>query len=103
MPRLAKGSSSKRIPPDGTVRQGQLITTFGPGALMDLVDHAVLVGGLDFWSFDKAKGLPVIHEPRLRDAIAKRLEGTDCKLSVEKAFLAPPLGDDQDPTMFAGV
>ncbi|MBK6849280.1 MAG: DUF1998 domain-containing protein [Proteobacteria bacterium] len=103
MPKKWKGSAQKRIPPDGTVRQGQLITTFGPGALMDLVDHAVLVGGLDFWSYDKAKGLPVIQEPRLRDAIAKRLEGTERKLSVEKAFLAPPIGDDQEPTKFAGV
>lgn len=102
MPKHWKGSSQKRIPPDGTVRQGQLITTFGPGALMDLVDHAVLVGGLDFWSYDKAKGFPVIHEPRLRDAIAKRFEG-DHKLSVERAFRAPPIGDDQDPTKFSGV
>jgi MrfA Zn-binding domain len=98
-----KGGSKKRIPPDGTVRQSQLVTTFGPGSLMDLVDHAVLVGGLDFWSFDKAKGLPVIHEPRLRDAIAQRLEDSDRKLSVEKAFLAPPVGDDQEPSKFSGV
>ncbi|HEY3351701.1 MAG TPA: DUF1998 domain-containing protein [Polyangia bacterium] len=103
MPKKWKGSAQKRIPPDGTVRQGQLITTFGPGSLMDLVDHAVLVGGLDFWSYDKAKGLPVIYEPRLRDAIARRLEGTERKLSVERAFLAPPIGDDQEPTKFAGV
>lgn len=103
MPKKWKGSAQKRIPPDGTVRQGQLITTFGPGSLMDLVDHAVLVGGLDFWSYDKAKGLPVISEPRLRDAIARRFEGTDRKLSVERAFLAPPVGDDQEPTKFSGV
>lgn len=103
MPRHWKGTSQKRIPPDGTVRQGQLITTFGPGALLDLVDHAVLVGGLDFWSFDKAKGVPVIHEPRLREAIAARLDGTDQKLSVEHAFRAPPIGNDQEPTKFAGV
>jgi hypothetical protein len=97
-----KGSSQKRIPPDGTVRQGQLITTFGPGALMDLVDHAVLVGGLDFWSYATGKGT-IIHEPRLRDAIVKKLDGTDRKLSIEKAFLAPPIGDDQDPNKFSGV
>ena len=103
MPRKWRGSSQKRIPPDGNVRKGQLITTFGPGALMDLVDHAVLVGGLEFWSYDKAKGFPVIHEPRLRDAIAMRLEGTERKLSVERAFLAPPPCNDQEPTQYAGV
>ena len=103
MPKKWKGSSQQRIPPDGTVRQGQLITTFGPGALMDLVDHAVLVGGLDFWNYDKAKGVPVIHEPRLRDAIARRLEGTERKLSVDRAFRAAPIGDDREPTKYAGV
>jgi hypothetical protein len=103
MARPWKGSSQQRIPPDGTIRQSQLITTFGPGSLMDLVDHAVLVGGLEFWSYDRDKGFPVIHEPRLRDAIAAKLDGTDRKLSVERAFRAPPIGDDQEPTKFSGV
>jgi hypothetical protein len=103
MPKKWKGTSQKRIPPDGTVRQSQVITGFGPGALMDLVDHAVLVGGLDFWSYDKAKGLPVIHEPRLRDAIAARLDDAERSLSVERAFRAPPVGDDQEPTKFSGI
>ena len=103
MPRHWKGSSQKRIPEDGSVRKGQLITTFGPGALMDLVDQAVLVGGLEFWSYDKAKGVPGIQEPRLRDAIARRLEGSDRKLSVDKAFRAPPACNDQEPTPYAGV
>ncbi len=44
----------------------------GAGALIDLVEQAVLVGGLDFWSF--GKGRTVIHEPRLRDALAERLK-----------------------------
>jgi hypothetical protein len=70
---------------------------------MDLVEHAVLVGGLDFWSYDKAQGVPVINEPRLRDAIAQRLEGSECRLSVERPFRMPPIGDDQEPTRFAGV
>jgi hypothetical protein len=103
MPKHFKGSTQKRIPPDGTVRRGQLVTTFGPGALLDLVDHAVLVGGLDFWSYDRSRGYPVIHEPRLRDAIALRLEGTERRLSVESAFRAPPIADDEEPTRFNGV
>ena len=34
----------------GQMRQSQLITTFGPGAMVDLPNHSVLIGGLDHWS-----------------------------------------------------
>jgi hypothetical protein len=101
MPKKWSGGAQKRIPEDGKVRQGQLVTTFGPGALMDLVDHAVLVGGLDFWNF--AGGATVISEPRLRDAIDRKFRTLDRKLSVESAFRAPPIGDDRDPNRFTGV
>ena len=37
--------------PQGTIRQSQIITTFGPGAMVDLPHHSVIVGGLDDWSF----------------------------------------------------
>ena len=33
--------------PHGQIRQSQLITSFGPGAMMDLPDHSVLISGLD--------------------------------------------------------
>ena len=33
--------------PHGQIRQSQVVTTFGPGAMVDLPDHAVIVGGLD--------------------------------------------------------
>lgn len=38
--------------PDGEVRESQVVTPYGPGAMVDLIDHAVLIGGLDFWSYD---------------------------------------------------
>ena len=37
----------KATRPHGQIRQSQLITTFGPGSMMDLPDHSVLIGGLD--------------------------------------------------------
>jgi hypothetical protein len=37
--------------PHGTLRQSQVITTFGPGAMVDLPHYSVIVGGLDDWSF----------------------------------------------------
>ena len=33
----------------GQIRQSQLITTFGPGAMLDLPSYSVLIGELDYW------------------------------------------------------
>ena len=33
----------------GQVRRSQVITTYGPGALIDLPRHSAIVGGLDTW------------------------------------------------------
>jgi hypothetical protein len=52
----------------GEVRQSQLITTFGPGALLDLPRYSVIVAGLDGIQADV-----VIQEPRL-------LTFKDCKV-----------------------
>ncbi len=89
--------------PDGTVRQSQVVTTFGPGAMVDLLTDAVLVGGLDFWSYDRAFALPHIPEQRLRDAIVERFSELGRELSHETPFRAPPVGNDREPSKFAGV
>jgi hypothetical protein len=31
----------------GQIRRSQIVTTFGPGAMMDLPNHSILVSGLD--------------------------------------------------------
>ena len=54
---------SQRI---GKVRSSQIITTYGPGALLDLPEHSVIVAGLDTWS---PNDLPEIIEPRLTNKI----------------------------------
>jgi len=51
----------------GSIRQSQLVGMFGPGALVDLVDEAVVVAGLSWW----AKGTPV-HEERLVSMLARQ-------------------------------
>jgi len=47
----------------GQIRRSQVITTWGPGALLDLPRYAVIVGGLDTWP--KPGDLDEIPEPRL--------------------------------------
>ena len=72
------GKSAQYRRPDGEVRQSQLITTFGPGALVDLVSDAVVISGLDFWHFpDKPR---FIDEPRLRDDLVERFRTLGRKL-----------------------
>ena len=73
--------------PQGEIRQSQLITTFGPGSMVDLPKHSVLVAGLDFWS----PGGDAISEPRLSRKLARVLDVP----SVE--FRTPPAPND-DPS-----
>lgn len=46
----------------GQIRRSQVITTYGPGALIDLPHYSAIVGGIDDWL--KA-GAEEILEPRL--------------------------------------
>ena len=55
--------------PHGQIRQSQLITTFGPGSMLDLPNYSVLVAGLEFWS---AGGEEVV-EPRLIEKLCQLL------------------------------
>lgn len=84
---MTKSARGKRhMPPTGELRQSQLLTTFGPGSMVDLPDHAVLIGGLEFWKGDKER----IHEERLESWLRDRLRVPELKL------FAPPV-DSGDP------
>ncbi len=73
--------------PHGEIRQSQLITTFGPGSMVDLPNHSVLVAGLEFWT----AGGDIISEPRLSQKLAK-------VLNVPMVMLKTPPPADDDPT-----
>ena len=51
------------------IRQSQIISTYGPGALVDLPDNAVLVAGLEHWAGDAQ----LVPEPRLLANLRRRL------------------------------
>lgn len=76
----------------GQVRRGQVITTYGPGALIDLPKHSALVGGLDTWP--KTSDLEEIVEPRL----ARKLE-IMTGVAAPRLFAPPP--DSNDPRVAA--
>ena len=71
--------------PHGEIRQSQLITTFGPGSMLDLPNYSVLVAGLEFWS----AGGETISEPRLSRKLARVLEVDSVELKTP-----PPANDD---------
>lgn len=51
------------------LRQSQVVTTYGPGALVDLPDHSILIAGLDHWRGKTRQ----IHEARLVENLKGRL------------------------------
>jgi hypothetical protein len=67
------------------IRQSQLVTTFGPGAMIDLPDYSVIMSGTDQWNQGR-----IIKEDRLRQQIATILGRTNIEL------LQPPSYDERD-------
>ena len=71
----------------GSLRRGQVVTSFGPGATIDLPDLSVVIGGLDWWrGYDRE---PIV-EPRLEEKVAKALQ-------VPRIRLYAPPAENQDP------
>lgn len=81
---MAKKKTQTRA--HGQIRRSQLITTFGPGSMMDLPDHSVLVGGLDHWSGDKDE----IIEPRLLEKLKSALDVPELKMYMPPADHGDP-------------
>jgi len=73
----------------GQIRRGQVITTYGPGALIDLPRHSAIIGGLDT-SWPKTSDLEEIIEPRLAHKL-QLMTG----VAAPKLFAPPP--DSNDP------
>lgn len=102
-PRSSK-DGKKVSRPEGQLRQSQLVTTFGPGAMVDLVDRAVVVGGLEHWGYGKAGYVP-LDDARLRRSLIPRLKTLDPDLDLARDgyFRMPPEGDGADPFPGVGV
>lgn len=72
----------------GQIRRAQVITTYGPGALIDLPRHSAIVGGLDTWP--RPGDLEEIAEPRL-----SRKLGLMTGIPSPRLYTPPP--DSTDP------
>ncbi len=96
-------SWNKRGPrPDGEIRRSQLLTSAGPGALVDLVKHAAIVGQLDYWHYRHEKE-GFFSEPRLQAKALRMLKGTGHWDHSHVRLRLPPECDDDDPNSFRGI
>lgn len=89
-PRQPKASTSaKSAPhPEGQVRRSQVLTTFGPGALVDFPKHAAIMGGLESWGDPDRDGFQQVFEERLEAALRRRERNPGLRL------FSPPTSPD---------
>lgn len=80
----------------GEIRRSQLIRTYGPGSMVDLPNHSVVVSGLDYW-FPQAE-MPVIVEERLSAKVAAVLNR-----AKPVPLKGPPIVDDDERKAPTGV
>ena len=87
---------------DNIIRQSQLITTCGPGAMLDLPDHSVIVSGLQDWSPMRREK---IDEPRRAAKLRRLLDVPTLELYTpprheENVTHTAPVGARIFPTWF---
>lgn len=89
-------------PPDGQARRSQLLLGSGPGALIDLVDDAVIVGGLEAWRYRRAQE-GFIVEARLQNKAQAILSKMPWWSATDVRLRLPPECDNNQPTLAAGI
>ena len=87
------------------IRASQLITTFGPGAMVDLPDEAAIIAGVDQWRYGKNSPIPMITELRLQQKLQKLLGGVEVTLrkpppAIEEKGFTPDIVAYRFPEWF---
>lgn len=87
------------------IRSSQVITTFGPGAMVDLPEDAVIIGGLESWRYSKKSTIPTVTEPRLIAKIEQlfRVDGVTLRKpppAVEDKGFTPDITGYRFPEWF---
>lgn len=77
----------------GQIRRSQVVTTFGPGAMVDLPDYSILVSGLDQWTGVDEE----IIEPRLLLKLKEHLNLDNLRL------YAPPRDGSDSHAPMSGI
>ena len=87
---------------DDILRQSQIVTTYGPGAMIDLPEYSVIVSGLQGWSHLRRER---VDEPRLAAKLRRLLDVPKLDLYTppqheENARQTAPVGARIFPTWF---
>lgn len=77
----------RKVRPHGQIRQSQVVTTFGPGSMIDLPKQSIIFGGLEYWNGEKVE----VHEKRLVEKLQRLLDLPQLRL------FAPPPENDEAP------
>lgn len=84
-------------------RLSQLISTFGPGAMIDLPTRSVVVAGLEFWEM-RANSFTTIPEPRLTARLEQLLKDQGrLDPNISLSLRTPPVSTDSVNGIPAGV
>ena len=78
-----------------TLRASQLVTTFGPGAMVDLPTRSVIVGGLDLWHMREKGSWAPVHEPRATAVLETLLRKSGRLGEAATLTLRTPPVDDE--------
>jgi hypothetical protein len=69
----------------------QIVSTFGPGAMLDLPTRSVVIGGLDRWEMDAKDSWKPLSEPRLVERLSRLVfEGRPLELRTPPADPGAP-------------
>ena len=75
----------------GDLRSNQLIGTFGPGAIYDLVDYSVVILSADLWLHSNFKEELLIQDLEILEVVKKRMQTlTDFKVPSVLGLMLPP-------------
>jgi len=79
------------------LRLSQLITTFGPGAMVDLPTRSVMIGGTNLWDVRDPTVSRIINEPRLQQLLERSMRGAGRLTADGKITLRTPPIDADTP------
>lgn len=86
------------VRPHGQLRRSQVVGGSGPGSLLDLPRHAVIVGGLEDWGDPWIQKFPRIEDERTRARLAEQF-----KIEKLQLFSPPVEGDTFGQTLAPGI
>ncbi|MFH1465081.1 MAG: DUF1998 domain-containing protein [Pseudomonadota bacterium] len=87
---------------DGDIRRSQVLTTGGAGALVDLLNHAVMIKGPDSWRYER-EDEGFIEEERLESQALAFLKRCGHWPRGYVRLRRPPVGDEDSPRPHRGM